>query len=201
VEKERAGMFKVGKEIDFATLVAVMLVLSGCTTTAQDQAAEGSKQPSAQVFQRFVNSNAIAAKLARDASAVLVFPVIAKPQGESDESHAMGTLLKAGQVVSYHSAVMAKSNVQAEVSSFGYAVFLMNYKAAWYAEKVTHWEIGSGPTVAVVDNAAADRLLDDVPRSDAYALFFDHRGKILDGSVEGAKITRIKPDDGVHVER
>ena len=82
---------------------------------------------------------------------------------------------------------------QAGAQSYGYVVFLMSDKAVRYVHRSHGWEVGVGPTIAVMDQGAAANLSSTTLRKDAYAFIFDQKGLMASLTIEGTKISRIKP--------
>lgn len=68
----------------------------------------------------------------------------------------------------------------------------MNQKAVRYLKKSMGWEIGTGPSVVVVDAGKAKNLSSTTLRNDAYAFIFDQEGLMASLSIEGTKISLIK---------
>jgi lipid-binding SYLF domain-containing protein len=83
--------------------------------------------------------------------------------------------------------------LQAGAQSYGYVVFLMSNRAVTYIHRSKGWEIGTGPTVVVVDKGAAKNLSTSTLKEDAYAFIFDQKGLMASVSIEGTKISRIHP--------
>jgi lipid-binding SYLF domain-containing protein len=68
----------------------------------------------------------------------------------------------------------------------------MNDNAVEYLSKTDGWEIGVGPTVALVNDGVAKNLSSTTLKKDAYAFIFDQQGLMASLSIEGTKISRIK---------
>ena len=83
--------------------------------------------------------------------------------------------------------------MQAGAQSYGYIVFLMSGSAVKYIHDTQGWEIGTGPTVVVVDQGIAKNLSTSTLKDDAYAFIFNQQGLMAGISIEGTKISRINP--------
>jgi lipid-binding SYLF domain-containing protein len=103
-----------------------------------------------------------------------------------------GVLEANGRVDGYYNSVTASWGLQAGAQSYGYAVFLMTDKAVRYLHETHGWEIGTGPTVVVMDTGAAKNFSSSTLRDDAYALIFDQQGLMAGVNIEGTKISRIR---------
>ncbi len=145
-----------------------------------------------QALHQLTSTNPLAAKLAKQAKAVLIFPNIVKAGLVFGGAYGEGELQQNNKVDSYYNSVTASWGLQAGAQSYGYAVFLMNDKAVKYIHKTHGWEIGVGPTVVVVDAGVAKNLSTSTVKDDAYAFIFDQQGLMAGVSIEGSKISRIK---------
>ena len=61
-----------------------------------------------------------------------------------------------------------------------------------YINESSGWEIGTGPTVVVVNEGVAKNLTTSTLKDDAYAFIFDQQGLMASISIEGTKISKIK---------
>jgi lipid-binding SYLF domain-containing protein len=68
----------------------------------------------------------------------------------------------------------------------------MTDKAIRYVKVTQGWEIGTGPTVVVVDEGGAKNNPISPLQDDASALIFDRQGLMAGGSIEGTKISEIE---------
>lgn len=55
------------------------------------------------------------------------------------------------------------------------------------------WEIGSSPSLVIVDKGVATSLTTTTLDKNMYAFFFDQRGLMGGLGLQGSKITRIQP--------
>ena len=138
-----------------------------------------------------VTTNPAAASLAEKARAVLIFPSIVKAGLIFGGAYGEGVLEKGGVVDGYYNSVTASWGLQAGAQSYGYIVFLMSKKALRYVHETHGWEIGTGPTVVVVNEGVAKNLSTSTLKDDAYAFIFDQQGLMASLSIEGTKISRI----------
>lgn len=139
-------------------------------------------------------SHEAARVLAREATAILVFPNIVKGGFLFGGQFGDGALRSQGRTLGYYRTVSASYGLQAGLQTYGYALFLMNDSALGYLDRSEGWEIGVGPTLVVVDKGTAGALTTTTARSDVYAFFFDQRGLMAGVGLQGTKITRIHPE-------
>ena len=136
-----------------------------------------------------------ASTLAKDAKAILVFPDILKAGFIIGGQYGDGALRKNGKTVAYYRSVAASYGLQAGVQSFGYVLFFMDNSSLSYLEKSKGWEIGSGPSVVVLDEGFGKKLSSTTLQKGVYAFIFDQKGLMAGIGIEGSKITRITPDN------
>jgi lipid-binding SYLF domain-containing protein len=87
-----------------------------------------------------------------------------------------GILFEHGRVNGRYRTVAASYGLQAGVQEYGYALFLMNQKAVDWVNNTRGWEIGTGPSVVIVDKGMARSFSTDTLHSGIYAFTFDQRG-------------------------
>ncbi len=138
-----------------------------------------------------VTTNPLAGDLSKKAKAVLIFPNIVKAGFIFGGAYGEGVLEKGSVVDGYYNSVSASWGLQAGAQSYGYVVFLMSKKAIRYVRETHGWEIGTGPTVVVVNEGVAKNLSTSTLKDDAYAFIFDQQGLMASLSIEGTKISRI----------
>lgn len=136
--------------------------------------------------------NPAADVIAKSAKGVLVFPNIIKAGLVFGGSYGEGVLFVNGKVRGFYNSVSASWGLQLGAQSYGYALFLMTDSALKYLEESHGWELGTGPTITVVDAGLAKNLSTTTLRDDAYAFIFDQQGLMGGINIEGTKITRIK---------
>jgi len=133
-----------------------------------------------------------AKELADKAKGVLVFPSVVKAGFMVGGLFGDGVLFKDGKAVAYYNTVAGSYGFQAGVQKYGYAMFLMNDAALQYLDKSDGWELGTGPSIVVVDQGAAAGLSTSTARDDVYAFIFDQKGLMGGLGLQGTKITKIE---------
>lgn len=122
-----------------------------------------------------------------------MFPKVIKAGLVFGGSYGEGVLFKGSHAAGYYNSVSASWGWQAGAQEYSYVLFLMNDKAVKYLNKSEGWEIGVGPTVVVMNEGVAKNLSSTTLNDDAYAVIFDQQGLMASLSIEGTKISRIKP--------
>ena len=133
-----------------------------------------------------------AKELAAAARGVLVFPSIVKAGFMVGGLFGEGVLFKGGKPVAYYNTVAASYGYQVGVQKYGYAMILMNDKALEYLDKSDGWEVGTGPSIVVLDQGAAGGLSTTSARDDVYAFIFNQKGLMGGLGLQGSKITKIE---------
>ncbi|NIO04564.1 MAG: twin-arginine translocation pathway signal protein [Proteobacteria bacterium] len=134
-----------------------------------------------------------AKELSKVAKGILVFPNVVKAGLIVGGQYGEGALRVGGNTVGYYNTVEASYGLQAGGQSFGYALFFMNDSALEYFENSAGFEIGSGPTVVLVDEGLAKSLSTSTIRDDIYALIFGQKGLMAGIGLRGSKISKITP--------
>jgi len=142
-------------------------------------------------YDALLASSPSAKVLAEKAKTVLVFPAITKAGFIVGGQYGEGALLKNGKTAGYYSTVAASWGLQAGAQKFGYALFFMSESAVKYLDKSDGWELGTGPSLVVIDTGAAASLTTTTAQSDVYAFFFDQKGLMAGIGIQGTKVTKI----------
>ena len=174
-------------------LAATALIGTSIPVTAHADAASDLDRESKHALAQLVRSNPAAASLSRNAKATLVFPNIVKAGLAFGAAYGEGELIENGKPITYYNSFTGSWGLQAGAQSYGYVVFLMNQKAVDYVHDTSGWEVGVGPTVVVVKSVAAENLSTSTIKDDAYAFIFNQQGLMASVSIEGTKITKVRP--------
>jgi lipid-binding SYLF domain-containing protein len=73
-------------------------------------------------------------------------------------------------------------------------MFFMTQSALDYLQKSGGWQVGSGPSVVVMDKGTAASTTSTTLSQDVYAFPFGQHGLMAGLGLEGSKISRINPD-------
>jgi lipid-binding SYLF domain-containing protein len=138
--------------------------------------------------------NSAARALGARAKAVLVFPNVVKGGLMVGAQGGNGALIRNdGSIGGYYQTAGASYGLQAGVQQYGYALFLMDNAAFDNINRSSGWEIGSAPSLVVVDQGMATSLTTTTINKGTYAFFFNQRGLMGGLGLQGTKITRINP--------
>jgi len=133
--------------------------------------------------------------LAMHAKGVLVFPGIVKAGFIVGGQYGDGALRKqGGKTVGYYRSLAASYGLQAGVQSFSYALLFMEDESLTYLDNSDGWEIGTGPSVVVLDKGFGKSLSSTTLQKGVYAFIFGQKGLMAGVGLQGSKITKITPD-------
>jgi len=179
-------------------LVAILLVLAfaaGALITPNQSAAASAAEinrDAKSALEKLYAKSPAATKLGEKAKGILVFPGITKGGFMVGGQFGEGALLKGGKTAGYYNTVQVSYGFQAGVQKYGYALFLMTDSAVKWIDKSDGWEIGTGPSIVVMDTGAATSASTTTLQSEIYAFFFDQKGLMGGLGLQGTKITKIK---------
>src|SRR6266516_4315566 len=147
-------------------LMLATVALLGTRTASADDLTSDSRR----ALQQLVAQNPAAAKCKSRAVAVLVFPDVVKAGFIFGAQGGQGILFVHGQPRGRYRTVAASYGLQAGVQRYGSALFLMNQDAVNWVNNTRGWEIGTGPSVFIVDKEMARSLTTDTLHSGIYPL-------------------------------
>jgi lipid-binding SYLF domain-containing protein len=90
--------------------------------------------------------------------------------------------------------VAASYGFQAGAQEYGYVLFFMDDASVDYLNKSDGWELGSGPSLVVLDEGFGKSLSTTTLQKGVYAFIFDQKGLMGGIGLQGSKITRINPN-------
>jgi len=143
---------------------------------------------------KLYRDNLKARALGSHAKGVLVFPNITKGGVMVGGMGGNGALIRAdGTIRDFYRTGGLSYGLQAGVQQYGYALFLMDREAFANINRKDGWEVGSSPSLVVVDQGVAASLSTTTIDKGTYAFFFNQRGLMGGVGLQGSKITRIHP--------
>ena len=142
-------------------------------------------------LQKLYAASPAAKALSGKAKGILVFPSIVKGGFIVGGQYGEGALLKGGKTAAYYNTVSASYGLQAGIQTYGYALFFMTDSAMNWLDLSDGWEVGVGPSIVVMDTAAATSATTTTLQSEIYAFFFSQKGLMGGLGLQGTKVTRI----------
>lgn len=138
--------------------------------------------------------NSAARALGRKARGVLMFPSIVKAGLMVGAQAGNGAMIRDTGVISgFYQTTAASYGLQAGIQEFGFALFLMDDEAFRSLNRSGGWDIGSSPSLVVVDRGMAASLTTTTLDKSTYAFIFNQSGLMGGIGLQGSKITRIHP--------
>lgn len=179
-----------------ACLLTACLALNQCATGPTTSAASAAQisADSRAALKDLYRTNSKARQLGSRAKGILVFPHIAKGGFIVGGMGGNGALIRPdGSIRDYYQTGGLSYGLQAGVQKYGYALFLMDREAFSNINRAGGWELGSSPSLVVVDKGIAGSLSTTTINKGTYAFFFNQSGLMGGLGLQGSKITRIHP--------
>jgi lipid-binding SYLF domain-containing protein len=174
-------------------IMVMTLTLSPLRSALAASASEIDRKVTA-ALQTLYQTTPEAKTLASQAKGILVFPDVVKAGLVVGGQYGDGALRKKGKTIGYYRSVAGSFGLQAGVQSFAYALFFMDDASLRYLAESEGWEIGTGPSVVVLDKGFAKTMSSTTLRKGIYAIIFDQKGLMAGLGLQGSKITQITPD-------
>jgi lipid-binding SYLF domain-containing protein len=146
-----------------------------------------------QALTTLYKNNPGAKSLGDKAVGVLIFPSIVKGGFIIAGQFGDGVLRKSGKAVAYYRSLAASYGFQAGVQAFGYVLFFMDNASLQYLDKSGGWELGTGPSLVVLDSGFAKSMSTTTLQKGVYAFIFNQKGLMGGAGIQGTKITKINP--------
>jgi lipid-binding SYLF domain-containing protein len=142
---------------------------------------------------KLYKNNTGAKALGDKSVAVLVFPSIVKGGFIIAGQFGDGALRKNGKSVAYYRSLAASYGFQAGAQAFGYVLFFMDDDSLRYLDNSGGFELGTGPSLVVLDSGFGKNLSTTTLQKGIYAFIFDQKGLMGGVGIQGTKITKINP--------
>jgi lipid-binding SYLF domain-containing protein len=188
------------KKVMRRVLLAAILALATATITTLSAglalAASASEidRNATQALSMLYKTTPGAKALADKSKAILIFPSIVKGGFIVAGQFGDGALRKRGRTVGYYRSLAASYGFQAGAQSFGYVLFFMDEASLKYLNKSGGWELGTGPSLVVLDKGFGKNLSTTTMQKGVYAFIFNQKGLMGGIGIQGSKITKINPD-------
>ena len=179
------------------TLLSLILVLLtayfGMPASVQAASASEINRNVTQALTTLYKNKPGAKALADKSKAILVFPSIVKGGFIVAGQYGDGALRKHGKTIGYYRSLAASYGFQAGAQSFGYVLFFMDDASVKYLDKSEGWELGTGPSLVVLDKGFGKNLSTTTLQKGVYAFIFNQKGLMGGIGIQGSKITKINP--------
>jgi lipid-binding SYLF domain-containing protein len=128
------------------------------------------------------------------ARAILIFPRIISGGFIIGGQYGEGALVQDGAIRGYYNIAGVSLGLLAGAQSAGLAMFFMSDEAIAALMRADGWEIGTGPSVVVLDRGVQANVTATTLREPVYAITFGQEGLMAALALNGTKISRITPD-------
>jgi lipid-binding SYLF domain-containing protein len=132
--------------------------------------------------------------LADKSVGILVFPSIVKGGFIIAGQYGDGALRKNGKTVAYYRSLAGSYGFQAGIQAYGYVLFFMDEESLQYIDKTEGFELGTGPSLVVLDSGFGKAFSTTTLQKGIYAFIFDQKGLMGGVGIQGTKITKINPN-------
>ena len=174
-------------------IIALALVISAPNVSVAATASAINRDARA-TLSKLYNRVSGAKALGDKAVAVLVFPSIVKGGFIIAGQLGDGALIKRGKTTAYYRSLAASYGFQAGAQAFGYVLFFMDEDSLSYIDKSGGFELGTGPSLVVLDSGFGKNFSTTTLQKGIYAFIFDQKGLMGGFGIQGTKITRINPN-------
>lgn len=185
-------LMKIGRSAGLAVIMVGFNVL--IPTLSQAASASQIDRNATQSLTTLYKNTPGAKALADKAVGVLVFPSIVKGGFIIAGQFGDGALRKKGKTVAYYRSLAASYGFQAGAQAFGYVLFFMDDDSLRYLDNSAGFELGTGPSLVVLDAGFGKNLSTTTLQKGIYAFIFDQKGLMGGVGIQGTKITKINPN-------
>ena len=179
----------LGVAVPAMTLVLNVLTPGVALGATKSEINRSASQALTTLYRNYPRAKALGDK----AVGVLIFPSIVKGGFIIAGQFGDGALRKGGKTVAYYRSLAASYGFQAGVQAFGYVLFFMDEGSVEYLDRSAGWELGTGPSLVVLDTGFGMTLSTTTLQKGVYALIFDQKGLMGGIGIQGTKITKINP--------
>jgi lipid-binding SYLF domain-containing protein len=184
---------KISMNVAIAVIMVGFNVIIPNLSLAQSSRASEINRSVTQALTTLDKNTPGARALADKAVGVLVFPRIVKGGFIIAGQFGDGALRKNGKTVAYYRSLAASYGFQAGIQAFGYVLFFMDDASLQYLDNSAGWELGTGPSLVVLDAGFGKVLSTTTLQKGVYAFIFDQKGLMGGIGIQGSKITKINP--------
>ncbi|MEE8202007.1 MAG: YSC84-related protein [Candidatus Acidoferrales bacterium] len=132
--------------------------------------------------------------LGEKAKGMLVFPKVVKFGFLAGTQLGVGALLKEGKSTGYYQSVAVSFGLQAGLQAFDYVLMFMDDESLDYLNRSAGWELGTGPSIVVLNKGIAVSATTTTLRKGIYAFISDQKGVMAGIGLQGTKIIKINPE-------
>jgi len=177
----------------FALPALIVMSLSAPALALADSASEIDRKVT-EALNTLYDTSPGAKVLSKKAKGMLVFPKIVKFGFLAGTQIGDGALRKNGISSGYYRSVAASFGLQAGLQAFDYVLMFMDDESLDYLNRSHGWELGTGPSVVVLNKGVAASATTTTLRKGIYAFISDQKGVMAGIGLQGTKIIKINPE-------
>jgi len=182
------------KGLFLVTLITILVMsLSAPNRALADSASEIDRKVT-EALKMLYDTTPGAEVLGEKAKGILVFPKIVKIGFLAGTQMGDGALLKEGKSTGYYRSVAASIGLQAGLQAFDYVLMFMDDESLDYLNRSAGWELGTGPSIVVLNRGIAASATTTTLRKGIYAFIFGQKGVMAGIELQGSKIIKINPE-------
>ena len=185
------GILAITRGFGIAAMILALHLL--LPTTVLGASASEINRSATQALNTLYKNTPGAKSLGDKAVGVLIFPSIVKGGFIIAGQFGDGALRKGGRTIAYYRSLATSYGFQAGAQAFGYVLFFMDSASLQYLDKSGGWELGTGPSLVVLDAGFGKSLSTTTLQKGVYAFIFNQKGLMGGFGIQGTKITRINP--------
>jgi lipid-binding SYLF domain-containing protein len=176
-------------------LLLVPAILLTVTSRSQAYSGEELRAKSERALHHLYETNSKARKIGEKALAVLIFPEVIKGGFMVAAQRGDGVLFKDGMVAGYYNTTSVGYGIQAGLQKYAYALFFTDEDSLKYLHKSGGFEVGSAPSLVIVDEGVASSLSTTTLQKGIYAFIFGQKGLMGGLGLQGTKISEFTPSE------
>jgi lipid-binding SYLF domain-containing protein len=188
----RAGITAI--MVGLAVAAMIMAIAAAAPTVVFAASASQIDRSATQSLTTLYKNTPGSKALADKSVGVLIFPSIVKGGFIIAGQFGDGALRKNGKTTAYYRSLAASYGFQAGVQAYGYVLFFMDDASVQYLDNSAGFELGTGPSLVVLDSGFGKNLSTTTLQKGIYAFIFDQKGLMGGVGIQGSKITRINPN-------
>ena len=176
------------------TLLALIVMSNVAPGSALADSASEIDRKVTEALKTLYDTSPGAKALSKKAKGMLVFPKIVKFGFLAGTQMGDGALLKEGKSTGYYRSVAASFGLQAGLQAFDYVLMFMDDESLDYLNRSAGWELGTGPSIVVLNKGVAASATTTTLRKGIYAFISDQKGVMAGITLQGTKIIKINPE-------
>jgi len=182
------------KGLFLVTLIAILVMSLSVPNRALADSASEIDRKVTEALKTLYHTTPGAEVLGEKAKGILVFPKIVKLGFLAGTQMGDGALLKEGKSIGYYRSVAASFGLQAGLQAFDYILMFMDDESLDYLYRSGGWELGTGPSIVVLNKGIAASSTTTTLRKGIYAFISDQKGVMAGIELQGSKIIKINPE-------